>query len=530
MAAGTVRSDHPFYGRSLAVIDDFNPAERLFLYQTAREVKSALVRSDRAALDSFRVADPDFGMYEIFLEDSTRTRESFKNAAHFHRLKFSELNAQSSSFNKSESYADTFANLIGYENRIFVVRTRLEGVCRHLEERIPAYLRRHGVPFPVSFVNAGDGRHEHPTQELLDEFTFLEDLNWSTERIHLALVGDLYHGRTVHSKVRGLGLFQEVHVDLVAPPELSMPNHYVSRMRDQGFRVRVFGSIEEYLETHDVAAQWYFTRPQLERMGERVLSRAATLRAAITFRPELIDRLPTDARFYHPLPRHREHPTIPTSLDDTTLNGWERQSANGWIVRITLLALLAGKVGADYGGPVGPQRRPERPFVTESKGGRSTRKRYSEGIRPITDGIVLDHISVGDRPEEIRSHLTTLISVMQLHGPGGEWVSTGSDGRRKGLVFRPGHPPLTDSEINKLAAVVPGATVNVIRGGEVTRKVRLGYPDTIYGIAQLRCHNEACITHPTNGENVLARFHRLDDDSYDCAYCSQTHQFTEVWR
>lgn len=558
---------HPFAGRSLAVIQDLNRMERLYLYGRARELKDAHRRGDRTVLDSFRIDDPDFGIYEVFLEDSTRTRESFKNAAHFHRLKFSELNAASSSFNKSESYSDTFANLVGYDNRMFVIRSRLEGVCRYLAEKTEAYRERHGIQGGISFINAGDGRHEHPTQELLDEFTFLEDLQWDSREIHLALVGDLYHGRTVHSKVYGLGLFDRVRVDLIAPPELSMPLSYREEMEAQGFDVRQFSSIREYLEGgtaqgvpgNGLARLWYFTRPQLERMGERVLRRAAELRGAITFQPDDAVLLPEGTTFYHPLPRHREHPTIPVSLDHTPLNGWERQSANGWYVRMVLLAMLAGRIGDEYAGPVGPDAVMEDDFVQEvagasavasasasasareASGGRAPvgtagggppgeERRFSEGIRPIRDGLVIDHIFAGAPPEKIRGHLTTLISVMGLHGRGGEWISTGRDGRCKGLLFRPDHPGLEEGEVRKLAAVIPGATVNVIRGGRVQRKFRLGHPRRIYGLPELICRNEACITFPENGEQTLPRFTRSRNGHYICDYCSHTHEFTEVWR
>lgn len=527
-----VTASHPFRGRSLAVIEDLNAQERLYLYRRARELKHAIGAGDTATLDAFRINDPDFGMYEVFLEDSTRTRESFKNAAHFHRLKFSELNAASSSFNKSESYADTFANLIGYHNRVFVTRTRLEGVCRHLAERTRAYRERHGISWDVSFINAGDGRHEHPTQELLDEFTFLEDLDWSHERIHLALVGDLYHGRTVHSKVRGLSLFRSVTVDLVAPPELSMPGAYVDEMDELGYTVRTFASIDQYLDQgHDAIARlWYFTRPQLERMGERILRRQDELRRSITFDPAMAPRTRPETRFYHPLPRHREHPTIPVALDATPFNAWERQSANGWVVRIVLLAMVAGRIGEDYDGPVGPPALSEEPFVSEVEPRRSEPKRYSEGIRPVRDGIVLDHIRSGATSEAIRSHLKTLISVMKLHGKGGEWVSTGSDGRLKGLLFRPGHPPLSEREVRKLAAVIPGATVNIVVDGHVDRKFRLAFPGRIYGLPELICRNEDCITHPSHGEQIIPSFRRTADGLYACEYCSRKHDFTEVWQ
>jgi aspartate carbamoyltransferase len=549
----------PFLGRSLTAIRDFNRDERLYIYGLTRRLKEALAAGDAGTIDAFRIDDADFGMYEIFLEDSTRTRESFKNAGLFHRIRLSELNAGSSSFNKKESYADTIANLVGYGNHVFVLRTALEGVCRHLDEQTERYRRRHGIPGRVSFINAGDGRHEHPTQELLDEFTFLEDLAWSPRRIHLALVGDLYHGRTVHSKVHGLDLFESVAVDLVAPPELAMPRSYVAAMEEQGFRVREFASIEEYLsaagagapgagaggrgvasdaaagaspggDCGGIAPQWYFTRPQLERMGDRVLRRQEQLRQAITFSPEMIDRVSPRTKFYHPLPRHREHPTIPVALDDTHLNGWERQSANGYLIRIVLLALVAGRLGHDYEGPVGPAVPEEYPFTAEVAPDRSGPKRYSEGVRPISDGIVIDHISCGDDPEEIRRHIATLLSVVGLHGRGGEWVSTGRDGRAKGIIFRPDVADLSDRHISMLAAIVPGATVNVISDGTVRRKIRLSSPRRIFGIPALRCRNAACITAPEHGEQILPSFLRTGADRYACEYCSHDHGFKELWK
>jgi len=393
-----------FLGRSFQTTNDLNRNERMYLFGHAGRLKHA-IRTDKAEImNEYRIGNPDFGLYEIFLEDSTRTRESFKNAAEFHRIKSLELNCNSSSFNKFESYADTFANLIGYNNRVFVVRSRLEGVCRYLAQSTGEYIERQGFPEYVSFVNAGEGQHEHPNQELLDEFTFLEDLDWSTESIHLAMIGDLYHGRTVHSKVHGLSSFDSVSIDLVAPPELAMPAHYVRAMQEQGFIIRVFQSIQEYIERADVAPQWYFTRPQIERMGDRILHNQDRLRAAITCDVDTASRLGERTVLYHPLPRHRERPTIPPSLDSTSLSGWERQSANGWYVRITLLALIAGQIETDYEGPVGPIQDADEdpPFVREIVPTESKPKEYSEGVHPIMDGLAIDHVRVGEDAEQIR--------------------------------------------------------------------------------------------------------------------------------
>ena len=145
-----------FKGRSLCVIDDFSKEERLYFFSQVRKLKDAVKADDKVAIDSFRINDPDFGIYEVFLEDSTRTKESFRNAANFHHVKLTEMNTEHSSFNKSESYADTFNTLCGYNNRIFVIRSKVEGVCRYLKEECTAYARRNGLPYTPAFINAGD--------------------------------------------------------------------------------------------------------------------------------------------------------------------------------------------------------------------------------------------------------------------------------------------------------------------------------------------------------------------------------------
>ena len=129
----------------------------------------------------------------------------------------------------------------------------------------------------------------------------------------------------------------------------------------------------------------------------------------MTFRKEFMGRLPAGTKFYHPLPRHRVHPTIPTFLDDTPLNGWERQSINGMYVRIVLLALVAGRIGSDFAGDAQHAVRNDEEYIIrveqEKKDDQHTKEdAYSEGVRPIRDGLVIDHICKGDDPATIRAH------------------------------------------------------------------------------------------------------------------------------
>lgn len=524
-----------FQGRSLAVIRDFSQEERLYLFSQTKRLKQALEEGDKATVDAYRIDDLDFGMYEVFLEDSTRTKESFKNAALFHRIKLNSLDVGHSSINKKESYADTFNTLSGYDNSVFIVRSKLEGVCRWLESNGKEFARRNGLSLAPAFVNAGDGKHEHPTQELLDEFSFLEQLEWDSSEIHLALVGDLFHGRTVHSKVDGLKIFDRVSIDLIAPTELAMPEYYIRRMEENGYTVRVFDSIEEYLDSKNQAPLWYFTRPQLERMGDDVLKRQDELRRKIVFRRDFLDRIAPGTRFYHPLPRHKEHPTIPSFLDGTELNGWENQSINGKLIRIVLLALIAGKIGEDCGLLLPDQDNDsgEQEFIhEESIDADAPVKQYAEGVNPISDGIVIDHICRGESEREIREHMARIISVLKLYGKGGEWVSSShiAEGAMKGIIFRPGFQGFDAKQMKQLAAIAPGSTLNIIQGRQVVKKLRLHMPPKIYNFDTISCKNPACISHPYNGESVPAEFNRREGDIFVCKYCEKPHTFKEIWK
>lgn len=525
------RKESVFRERSLCVSADLSKDEKLYLFDKTRILKKAWRDGDVRIMDSFRINDSDFGIYEVFLEDSTRTRESFRNAAEFHRVKLAMFNSDSSSFNKSESYVDGFMTLAGYRNSIFIVRSRLEGVCRLLERAGREYSRRNGLERMPAFINAGDGKHEHPTQELLDEFSLIEDNNGSTDHLHIALVGDLFHGRTVHSKADGLTIFREVKVDLVAPPELAMPQQYIDKMRANGFEVRLFSSLAEYLDSSDVARRFYFTRPQLERMGEEILKRQQSLRETVTFKKEFLDKVKPDTFFYHPLPRHKEFPTIPTFLDKTPLNHWEAQSINGMFTRITLLSAVAGRIGADFEGQVCVPTSYADDFIVEKKP-HSSPKVLKEGINPLTNGVVVDRFCRGESKEQIWDYLFKTMRIMNFskyRGSIGVGESKKEPGVYKGLIFLPEVRNLSESEIRRLSAVTAGCTVNIIEENRVVKKLQLSSPPRIYGIEGTSCPNEACISHPKHNEPVSTEFIRQKNSALECVYCGTHTTFKNIW-
>jgi aspartate carbamoyltransferase len=524
-----------FKERSLCVAADFSIDEKKYLFEKTRKLKEAWRKNENESLDRFRINDMDFGIYEVFLEDSTRTRESFRNAAEFHGVKLSMFNSDSSSFNKMESYLDGFMTLAGYSNRIFIVRSRIEGLCRWLERKGKQFAGRNDLNYKPAFINAGDGKHEHPTQELLDEFTLIEDNNWRTDSLHIALVGDLFHGRTVHSKADGLGIFANVKVDLIAPPELSMPIQYSNRMKENGFRLREFHSLAEYLAQPDIAPRFYFTRPQLERMGERILKRQDELRGAITFKEEFIKKLPDPGStfFYHPLPRHKVHPTIPTFLDDTPLNHWETQSINGMYIRIILLSVIAGRIGQDFQGETVPVKNYADDFIREVTPDNSKPKTLKEGINPLANGVVIDRFCRGESKEDIWDYLHKTMKIMgfsRFRGSMGVGESKKEPGVYKGLIFLPEVQELSPSDTRRLAAVTAGCTVNIIKDNKVVQKLRLTSPPRIYKIKGTGCANSDCISHDSHSENIPPEFTRNEDGTLECYFCGTPHRFKDIWK
>jgi len=417
---------------------------------------------------------------------------------------------------------------------------------------------------PPSFVNAGDGRHEHPTQEFLDEFSFLEQSGWSTASIHVALLGDLCHGRTTHSKVDGLRIFSRVEVDLVAPSELALPKMYEDRMAASGFIIRRFSSIEEYLAQDSVANIWYFTRLQLERMGDKVLDRAADLRKAVTFQREFVGRLPANTRFFHPLPRDARNPTLPFWLDNTELNGWDVQSQNGYFTRIVLLGMLAGHFGYPSRGrslpsPVGVHATHTatsdtavldltalQDFIYQIPVEDSRRVSWchrgqecgtSDSISLCVDnGIVLDRLAEGQVVSQVWQVMHSVRSLLGLYGVGEQGVVQQPV---RGVISLPDvdFGQWTSTRLKKLAAMVPGSEVIVIQHGKIAQMFQLLVPPQVYNFPGISCKNESCISHRKSMQReVHAHFFRNvawdkapKSQAFVCKFCEQLYDFWHIW-
>ena len=254
----------------------------------------------------------------MFFEPSTRTRMSFETA--MKRLGGEGIgfeNSGSSSVSKGESIADTAKMFEGYSDAL-VIRHELEGVSKFISDIVD-----------VPVINAGDGAGQHPTQTLLDLYTIRKEIG-EIDNLKIALIGDLKYGRTVHSLSNALGLYKNVTIYLVSPPELKMPQEVFHDINKTNVKWIETDSIEKIIDDVDVL---YVTRIQKERFGD--INEYLKIKGAYIIDKKMLEG--KDLIVMHPLPRIDE---ISTDVDNTKYNKYFTQAANAVPVRMAILKTL----------------------------------------------------------------------------------------------------------------------------------------------------------------------------------------------
>ena len=252
----------------------------------------------------------------VFYEPSTRTSGSFNVAMQRLGGRVVEINEVSSSAKKGESLEDAIRVLSSYVDCV-VLRHPGEGKVQD------AAAKSHK---PV--INAGDGVGEHPTQALLDVFTIRDEIG-TCNNLTITMVGDLKHGRTVHSLAKLLArLYKGISFRFVSPPNLGMPESIKKDLP----RFEEFPSIEKAIPETDVL---YVTRIQKERFAEEEAYVKA--KADYTIDASTLFDAKADLKILHPLPRVQE---IDGQVDNDRRAAYFRQAENGLYVRMALLAMV----------------------------------------------------------------------------------------------------------------------------------------------------------------------------------------------
>jgi len=326
--SGPLRQRIAYQGKSqLLTVDQFSRESVEELFRIA-DVMQPIARRQKVS----RVLEGAV-LGNLFFEASTRTRVSF--GAAFCRLGGSVCDTTGFTFSsmaKGESIYDTSRVMSGYVDAM---------VIRHPEQGSVAEFAN-ATNIPV--VNGGDGPGEHPSQALLDLYTILTEfsrLGKLLDGAHIAMVGDLKYGRTVHSLIKLLALYKGLKFTLISPPGLEMPQDILDKIHVHGHVVEMSHSLQEGLQGKG-ADVIYATRVQKERFGSEEIEGYTP---QFQVNKALIDLCcRPDTIVMHPLPRDSREGAHDLSVDlnDDARLAIFRQTDNGIPVRMAIFAVLLG--------------------------------------------------------------------------------------------------------------------------------------------------------------------------------------------
>ena len=260
-------------------------------------------------------------VFNLFFENSTRTRTTFEIAAKRLSADVLNLDIARSSTAKGETLLDTVANLSAMHADMFVVR--------HGESGAPYLIAQHCAPH-VHVVNAGDGRHAHPTQGLLDMYT-IRHFKKDFRNLTVAIVGDIVHSRVARSDIHALNILGVPEIRAVGPKTL-VPGD----LREMG--VRVCHDMTEGIKDADVIIM---LRLQNERMSGAMLPSAGEFFKNFGLTPEKLSLAKPDAIVMHPGPINRGV-EIASDVADGRQSVILPQVTFGIAVRMAVMSILAG--------------------------------------------------------------------------------------------------------------------------------------------------------------------------------------------
>ena len=261
-------------------------------------------------------------IFNLFFEPSTRTRTSFELAAKRLSADLMTMNISTSATTKGESLLDTLRNLEAMHSDMFIVRHAGSGAAQ--------LIARHVAPH-ISVINAGDGRHSHPTQAMLDVFTIRRHKG-DLSTVRVAIVGDILHSRVARSQIHALNILGAGEVRVIAPKTL-LPTNV------EQLGVRVFYTLEKGLKDVDVVIM---LRLQKERMEGALLPSENEFYRLYGLTEERLNYAKSDAIVMHPGPTNRGV-EIASEVADGPRSVILEQVSNGLAVRMALMSICLGK-------------------------------------------------------------------------------------------------------------------------------------------------------------------------------------------
>jgi len=279
-----------------------------FVGVTQREVKKVPLLRGKA-------------IFNLFFEPSTRTRTTFEIAAKRLSADVINLAINVSSQSKGESVLDTVANLAAMQADMFIVR--------HAQSGAPHLIARH-VSEDIHVVNAGDGRHSHPTQGLLDMFT-IRHYKQDFTKLRVAIVGDILHSRVARSQIHALTTLGVPELRVIGPKTL-LPTNV------DNLGVHVYHDMASGLKDVDVIMM---LRLQNERMQGSFLPSPQEFFKFYGLTKEKLALAKPDAIVLHPGPMNRG-----VEIDSDVADGSQSvilpQVTFGIAIRMAVMSILAG--------------------------------------------------------------------------------------------------------------------------------------------------------------------------------------------
>jgi aspartate carbamoyltransferase catalytic subunit len=295
-------------GLPRAILDHILDTATSFVGVTEREVKKVPLLRGKS-------------VFNLFFEASTRTRTTFEIAAKRLSADVINLNIAVSSSTKGETLLDTVDNLSAMHADMFVVR--------HAQSGAPHLIANH-VASHLHVVNAGDGRHAHPTQGLLDLYT-IRHFKKDFTRLSVAIVGDVLHSRVARSLIHALTVMGTPDIRVIGPMTLIPAGA-------EKLGVKVYYDLEQGLRDVDVVVM---LRLQNERMRGALLPSAQEFFKYYGLTPEKLALAKPDAIVMHPGPLNRG-----VEIDSAVADGSHAvilsQVRFGIAVRMAVMSILAG--------------------------------------------------------------------------------------------------------------------------------------------------------------------------------------------
>ncbi len=262
----------------------------------------------------------------LFFENSTRTRTTFELAAKRLSADVLNVNISTSATTKGESLLDTIRNIEAMHVDMFVVR--------HAQSGAPHFIARHVAPH-ISVINAGDGRHAHPTQAMLDVFT-IRKAKGDFKHLSIAIVGDILHSRVARSEIHALNLLGAREIRVVGPRTL-LPSDIES------MGVKTFHDLERGLEDVDVIIM---LRLQRERMNGAFIPSIHEYHANFGLTEARLAHARPDAIVMHPGPINRG-----VEIDSKVADGHRsvilQQVTHGIAIRMAVMSMAMRHAGGE---------------------------------------------------------------------------------------------------------------------------------------------------------------------------------------